>query len=107
MAARPKVFFDVAIGGKPAGRITFELYSDVTPKTAENFRALCVPPASVPPSRPARRRAPGPARPRAAPQRVVQAAVRMPRPRESARAAQPALTTQPTLPPAPPSQVHG
>ena len=39
--ANPKVFFDVAIGGKPAGRITMELYADKTPKTAENFRALC------------------------------------------------------------------
>merc|ERR1711918_252317 len=27
--------------GKRAGRITFELDSDVVPKTAENFRALC------------------------------------------------------------------
>ena len=34
----PQVFFDVAIGGKPAGRIIFELFSDITPKTAENFR---------------------------------------------------------------------
>lgn len=40
MASRPKVFFDVAIGGKPAGRIVFELFSDVVPKTAENFRCL-------------------------------------------------------------------
>ncbi len=39
--ARPKVFFDVTIDGKPGGRITFELYDDVVPKTAENFRALC------------------------------------------------------------------
>merc|ERR550514_1699500 len=38
---RPKVFFDIAIGGSPAGKITFELYTDVVPKTAENFRALC------------------------------------------------------------------
>ena len=38
---RPRVFFDVSIDGKPAGRITFELYDDVVPKTAENFRALC------------------------------------------------------------------
>ena len=39
--SNPKVFFDVTIGGKPAGRITMELYADKTPKTAENFRALC------------------------------------------------------------------
>ncbi len=38
---RPKVFFDVHIDGKPAGRIVFELFDDVVPKTAENFRALC------------------------------------------------------------------
>ena len=33
--ARPRVFFDIAIGANPAGRVVFELYSDVTPKTAE------------------------------------------------------------------------
>ena len=38
---RPRVFFDISIDGKPSGRITFELYDDVVPKTAENFRALC------------------------------------------------------------------
>jgi cyclophilin family peptidyl-prolyl cis-trans isomerase len=38
---RPRVFFDISIDGKPAGRITMELYNDVVPKTAENFRALC------------------------------------------------------------------
>ncbi|KAI1207187.1 cyclophilin-like domain-containing protein [Annulohypoxylon truncatum] len=38
---RSYVFFDVTIGNKPAGRITFELYNDIVPKTAENFRALC------------------------------------------------------------------
>jgi peptidyl-prolyl isomerase D len=37
----PKVFFDITHGGEPLGRIVFELYSDVVPKTAENFRALC------------------------------------------------------------------
>mmetsp|Transcript_35720 Transcript_35720/g.57402 ORF Transcript_35720/g.57402 Transcript_35720/m.57402 type:complete len:166 (+) Transcript_35720:97-594(+) len=39
--ARPKVFFDMSIGGKAAGRIVMELRADVVPKTAENFRALC------------------------------------------------------------------
>ena len=38
----PKVYFDISIGGKePIGRVTMELRSDVVPKTAENFRALC------------------------------------------------------------------
>ena len=41
MDARPRVWFDISIGGKPAGRINFILYSDITPKCAENFRALC------------------------------------------------------------------
>lgn len=31
----------MSIGGTPAGRIVMELRSDVVPKTAENFRALC------------------------------------------------------------------
>jgi len=39
--ANPRCYFDISIDGKPAGRITFELYKDVVPKTAENFRALC------------------------------------------------------------------
>ncbi|WVQ79903.1 peptidyl-prolyl cis-trans isomerase H [Cryptococcus sp. DSM 104549] len=38
---RPVVFFDVSIGETPAGRIKIELFSDITPKTAENFRQLC------------------------------------------------------------------
>lgn len=37
----PRVFFDISIGGQPAGRLGFELFADVVPKTAENFRALC------------------------------------------------------------------
>ncbi|MEW2081462.1 MULTISPECIES: peptidylprolyl isomerase [unclassified Streptomyces] len=35
-----KVYFDITINDAPAGRINFNLYDDVVPKTAENFRAL-------------------------------------------------------------------
>lgn len=35
------VYFEIEIGGRPAGRIEMELFADVVPKTAENFRALC------------------------------------------------------------------
>ncbi|TFK21693.1 hypothetical protein FA15DRAFT_672318 [Coprinopsis marcescibilis] len=38
---RPIVFMDIQIGETPAGRIKFELFSDIVPKTAENFRQLC------------------------------------------------------------------
>uniref|UniRef100_A0A0N5BJH8 Peptidyl-prolyl cis-trans isomerase n=1 Tax=Strongyloides papillosus TaxID=174720 RepID=A0A0N5BJH8_STREA len=38
---RPKVFFDVATQTSKLGRIVFELYEDVVPKTCRNFRALC------------------------------------------------------------------
>lgn len=37
----PRVFLDVSIDGDPAEKLVIELYSDVVPKTAENFRALC------------------------------------------------------------------
>lgn len=40
-AVRSRCFFDIKIGLMPAGRIVFELYSDVVPKTSENFRCLC------------------------------------------------------------------
>ena len=36
----PQVFFDVAVGSQ-SGRIVFELFANVVPLTAENFRALC------------------------------------------------------------------
>ncbi|ERN09807.1 hypothetical protein AMTRI_Chr08g159400 [Amborella trichopoda] len=36
-----KVYFDVEINGKPAGRIEMGLFGKTVPKTAENFRALC------------------------------------------------------------------
>jgi peptidylprolyl isomerase len=41
MAENPKVAMDVTIGGEPAGTIEAELFADVVPKTAENFRVLC------------------------------------------------------------------
>jgi peptidyl-prolyl isomerase H (cyclophilin H) len=37
----PVVFFDVTIGGAAVGRVTMELWADVCPKTAENFRKFC------------------------------------------------------------------
>merc|ERR1739848_552536 len=39
--ACPRVFLDITVGGDPVGKIVIELRSDVVPKTAENFRALC------------------------------------------------------------------
>ncbi|PXF45665.1 Peptidyl-prolyl cis-trans isomerase B [Gracilariopsis chorda] len=33
-------YFDIAIGGKPVGRITIGVFGDVVPKSAANFRAL-------------------------------------------------------------------
>ncbi|PPQ69925.1 hypothetical protein CVT26_013250 [Gymnopilus dilepis] len=38
---RPVVFMDINIGETPAGRLKMELFSDIVPKTAENFRQLC------------------------------------------------------------------
>jgi len=36
-----KVYFDVKAGSKSLGRIVFELYDSVVPKTARNFYELC------------------------------------------------------------------
>lgn len=41
LAHRVQVFFDLTADDKPLGRVTMELRGDVTPKTCENFRALC------------------------------------------------------------------
>lgn len=38
--SNPVVFFDITIGGQPAGRIEMTLRADVVPITAENFRCL-------------------------------------------------------------------
>ena len=37
----PVVFFDISIGGQDMGRMKMELFADVVPTTAENFRQLC------------------------------------------------------------------
>ena len=39
--ANPRVFFEMEIGGKKAGKIVMELFQKVVPKTVENFRCLC------------------------------------------------------------------
>ncbi|KAJ7637357.1 peptidyl-prolyl cis-trans isomerase cyclophilin type [Mycena polygramma] len=49
--SKPNVYFDIEITSKnkqtnkmetrPAGRIEFQLYDDIVPKTADNFRKLC------------------------------------------------------------------
>ena len=41
MPKNPRVFLEFTIGSKNAGRVVFELYMDITPITAENFRGLC------------------------------------------------------------------
>jgi tetratricopeptide (TPR) repeat protein len=41
-ARRPRVFFELAQGKTLLGRLEIELFSDRVPKSAENFRALCV-----------------------------------------------------------------
>ncbi|CAL1383941.1 unnamed protein product [Linum trigynum] len=41
MVNNPRVYFDMAVGNASAGRIVMELFADTTPRTAENFRALC------------------------------------------------------------------
>ncbi|KAK2811954.1 Peptidyl-prolyl cis-trans isomerase H [Emmonsiellopsis sp. PD_5] len=40
-STNPVVFFDLTLGGEPLGRIKMELFADVTPRTAENFRQFC------------------------------------------------------------------
>ncbi|XP_071887623.1 E3 SUMO-protein ligase RanBP2 isoform X2 [Anas platyrhynchos] len=37
----PVVYFEVSADDKPLGCVTMELFSNIVPRTAENFRALC------------------------------------------------------------------
>ena len=44
LRGNPKVYFDVTAGGEAVGRVVMQLRQDVVPKTAENFRQLCLKP---------------------------------------------------------------
>lgn len=39
--SNPVVFFTIAADNESLGKITIELFANIVPKTAENFRALC------------------------------------------------------------------
>ncbi|XP_041669523.1 NK-tumor recognition protein isoform X2 [Cheilinus undulatus] len=38
---RPQCYFDVELNREPVGRIVFQLFSDICPKTSKNFLSLC------------------------------------------------------------------
>ncbi|KAK2859507.1 hypothetical protein Q5P01_004127 [Channa striata] len=38
---RPQCYFDVELNREPVGRIVFQLFSDICPKTSKNFLCLC------------------------------------------------------------------
>jgi len=38
----PRCFFDITLDGESVGRIVMQIRADVVPKTAENFRVLCL-----------------------------------------------------------------
>uniref|UniRef100_A0A3Q4B560 Peptidyl-prolyl cis-trans isomerase n=1 Tax=Mola mola TaxID=94237 RepID=A0A3Q4B560_MOLML len=38
---RPQCYFDVELNREPVGRIVFQLFSDICPKTCKNFLSLC------------------------------------------------------------------
>lgn len=44
LRGNPKVYFDITAGGEAIGRVVMQLRQDVVPKTAENFRQLCLKP---------------------------------------------------------------
>eukprot|EP00808_Paulinella_micropora_P003187 g8909.t1 len=41
VSENPRCFMDIEYNGEKWGRMVFELYADIVPKTAENFRCLC------------------------------------------------------------------
>lgn len=46
-SSNPRVYFDIELNGQPSGRIVMELFKNVTPRTAENFRKLCTGEAGI------------------------------------------------------------
>ena len=40
-SAKTRVYLAFAVGARPAGRVVFELYSDLTPKTVDYFVKCC------------------------------------------------------------------
>ncbi|KAI3424746.1 hypothetical protein D9Q98_008135 [Chlorella vulgaris] len=58
----PMVFLDVEIKGQPVGRIEMVLFTDVSPRAAENFRQLCTGESGVVPTEPPGREGAGKAR---------------------------------------------
>ncbi|KAB8073239.1 cyclophilin-like domain-containing protein [Aspergillus leporis] len=50
--SNPIVFFDIALGGESLGRIKIELFANITPRTAENFRQFCTGESKNPQGRP-------------------------------------------------------
>ncbi|KAJ5246952.1 peptidyl-prolyl cis-trans isomerase H [Penicillium chermesinum] len=51
-SANPVVFFDITLGGEALGRVKMELYANVTPRTAENFRQFCTGESKTPKGKP-------------------------------------------------------
>lgn len=41
MSTTSRPFLDFAVEGEPLGRVVFELFDHIVPKTTANFRALC------------------------------------------------------------------
>lgn len=39
--SNPIVYLEISVDDEPLGHVTIELFSNVVPRTAENFRALC------------------------------------------------------------------
>ncbi len=39
--ANPRIFLQIRVGSETIGKLVIELFSDVVPRTAENFRCLC------------------------------------------------------------------